>query len=73
MAQASELKGPDLAAGIELHRLQEGVPLLGHANGEAVMSGVGSRASWRRRGPDERDPPRRDGARRLPFCDEEWV
>ena len=37
MAQASELKGPDLAAGIELHRLQEGVPLLGHANGEAVM------------------------------------
>ena len=37
MAQASELKGPDLTAGIELSALREGVPLLGHAQGEAVM------------------------------------
>ena len=37
MAQASELKGPDLTAGIELSRLQQDVPLLGHAHGEAVM------------------------------------
>ena len=37
MAQASGLKGPDLAAGIELSQLQENDPLLGHAQGEAVM------------------------------------
>jgi len=37
MAHASELKGPDLTAGIELSSLQEDVPLLGHAQGEAVM------------------------------------
>jgi len=37
MAQAPELKGPDLTAGVEMSRLQDSVPLLGHAHGEAVM------------------------------------
>src|SRR5512147_3208568 len=33
----TELSGPDLAAGIGLDELEEGQPLLGHANGEAVV------------------------------------
>ncbi|HEY2407681.1 MAG TPA: FAD-dependent oxidoreductase [Polyangiaceae bacterium] len=33
----TELTGPDLVAGIELSTLREGEPLLGHANGEAVV------------------------------------
>jgi len=37
MGQAKELSGPDLAAGVELATLAEGTPLLGHAQGEAVM------------------------------------
>jgi len=37
MGHAKELTGPDLAAGIELAALAEGMPLLGHAQGEAVM------------------------------------
>src|SRR3954470_19492362 len=37
MGQAKQLSGPDLAAGIELAKLAEGEPLLGHAHGDAVM------------------------------------
>ena len=37
MGHAKELRGPDLAAGIELATLAEGAPLLGHAHGEAVL------------------------------------
>src|SRR5215510_13747923 len=37
MGQQKELSGPDLAAGVELSRLAENMPLLGHANGDAVM------------------------------------
>ncbi|HET9863820.1 MAG TPA: FAD-dependent oxidoreductase [Steroidobacteraceae bacterium] len=37
MGHAKELTGPDLAAGIEIARLTENQPLLGHANGESVM------------------------------------
>lgn len=37
MAQASELKGPDLSQGIAASELAEGKPLLGHAQGEAVL------------------------------------
>src|SRR5215475_5259296 len=37
MSQASELSGPDLSVGVDAGALQDGVPLLGHAEGEAVM------------------------------------
>ncbi len=37
MGQAAELTGPDLSAGVDASRLEEGRPLLGHAGGEAVM------------------------------------
>lgn len=33
----TELSGPDLAEGIELSKLEEGKPLLGHARGEALV------------------------------------
>ena len=36
-ASASELKGPDLRAGVDAHELPEGGLLLGHADGEAVL------------------------------------
>src|ERR1041385_3992975 len=31
------LKGPDRSSGVPFERLHEGKPLLGHANGEAVL------------------------------------
>ena len=37
MSAPQELKGPDLSAGIEAAELKEREPLLGHANGEAVV------------------------------------
>jgi NADPH-dependent 2,4-dienoyl-CoA reductase/sulfur reductase-like enzyme/nitrite reductase/ring-hydroxylating ferredoxin subunit len=37
MADAKELSGPDLSAGIAVSELAENVPLLGHAGGAAVM------------------------------------
>ena len=37
MANAPELTGPDLSAGIDVADLTENAPLLGHANGAAVM------------------------------------
>src|SRR3954465_14665155 len=37
MSAPQELKGPDLAAGIDASQLKEGEPLLGHAAGEAVV------------------------------------
>ena len=37
MADAKELSGPDLSAGIAISDLPENVPLLGHADGAAVM------------------------------------
>jgi NADPH-dependent 2,4-dienoyl-CoA reductase/sulfur reductase-like enzyme/nitrite reductase/ring-hydroxylating ferredoxin subunit len=37
MAGEAELKGPDLAQGVALSDLEEGRPVLGHAEGEAVM------------------------------------
>ena len=37
MSGPQELKGPDLAAGIEGSQLRDGEPLLGHAGGEAVV------------------------------------
>ena len=37
MADAKELSGPDLSAGIAVSELAENVPLLGHAEGAAVM------------------------------------
>ena len=37
MADAKELSGPDLAMGVALAELAENVPLLGHADGKAVM------------------------------------
>jgi len=37
MSAPQELKGPDLSAGIEGAELKEREPLLGHANGEAVV------------------------------------
>jgi NADPH-dependent 2,4-dienoyl-CoA reductase/sulfur reductase-like enzyme/nitrite reductase/ring-hydroxylating ferredoxin subunit len=33
----TELTGPDLAEGVELSKLEEGKPLLGHARGEALV------------------------------------
>jgi len=37
MGTTAELTGPDLAAGVDEASLLDGVPLLGHANGEAVV------------------------------------
>ena len=37
MATSQELKGPDLAAGIDAAGLEENKPFLGHVNGEAVV------------------------------------
>jgi len=37
MGQQKELTGPDLAAGVAMSGLAENVPLLGHAQGDAVM------------------------------------
>jgi NADPH-dependent 2,4-dienoyl-CoA reductase/sulfur reductase-like enzyme/nitrite reductase/ring-hydroxylating ferredoxin subunit len=37
MGHAKELTGPDLTAGVEIDSLTEGTPLLGHAQGQAVM------------------------------------
>jgi len=37
MSGPQELKGPDLAAGIDTSQLKEGEPLLGHAAGESVV------------------------------------
>jgi apoptosis-inducing factor 3 len=37
MGQPNQLSGPDLAAGVELSSLREHAPLLGHAQGAAVM------------------------------------
>jgi len=37
MGDAPKLSGPDLSAGIEISKLPENIPLLGHANGAAVM------------------------------------
>jgi NADPH-dependent 2,4-dienoyl-CoA reductase/sulfur reductase-like enzyme/nitrite reductase/ring-hydroxylating ferredoxin subunit len=37
MSAPQELKGPDLAAGIDAKELKPGEPLLGHARGEAIV------------------------------------
>jgi NADPH-dependent 2,4-dienoyl-CoA reductase/sulfur reductase-like enzyme/nitrite reductase/ring-hydroxylating ferredoxin subunit len=37
MSAPQELKGPDLSAGVDGAELKEGEPLLGHANGEAIV------------------------------------
>jgi apoptosis-inducing factor 3 len=37
MAEHTELSGPDLKSGVELSRLTEGEPFLGHYEGEAVI------------------------------------
>jgi NADPH-dependent 2,4-dienoyl-CoA reductase/sulfur reductase-like enzyme/nitrite reductase/ring-hydroxylating ferredoxin subunit len=37
MGGTTELKGPDLAAGIDIDTLRDGEPLLGHAAGEGVV------------------------------------
>ncbi|MFZ5893214.1 MAG: FAD-dependent oxidoreductase [Myxococcota bacterium] len=37
MSEASELKGPDFTRGIAASDLEQGKPLLGHAQGEAVL------------------------------------
>ncbi|HUS68600.1 MAG TPA: Rieske 2Fe-2S domain-containing protein, partial [Kofleriaceae bacterium] len=37
MAGATELKGPDLTAGVQLADIPDGGTLLGHARGEAVL------------------------------------
>jgi len=37
MGQAKELSGPDLSAGIEVSQLPENIPILGHAQGDAVI------------------------------------
>jgi len=37
MGGQQELKGPDLSAGVEGAQLKDGEPLLGHANGEAIV------------------------------------
>jgi nitrite reductase/ring-hydroxylating ferredoxin subunit len=37
MGHAPELTGPDMSAGIEMSRIPENIPLLGHANGAAVI------------------------------------
>ncbi|MEO8212206.1 MAG: FAD-dependent oxidoreductase [Myxococcales bacterium] len=37
MSEATTLTGPDLTEGVDAQGLQQGIPLLGHAHGEAVM------------------------------------
>ena len=37
MSEPPPLSGPDLAAGIPIGELQEGIPLLGHVDDEAVL------------------------------------
>src|ERR1700737_3542955 len=37
MSAPQELKGPDLAAGVDDSRLKDGEPLLGHAGGEPIV------------------------------------
>ncbi len=37
MAEQAQLTGPDLAAGVDARSIKENEPLLGHANGEAVL------------------------------------
>src|SRR5262249_45792048 len=37
MAEEAKLTGPDLGAGIDARTVRDGEPLLGHANGEAVL------------------------------------
>src|SRR5262245_52228258 len=37
MSEPASLSGPDLEAGVPATSLQEGVPLLGHAHGQAVI------------------------------------
>src|SRR3989475_7883536 len=37
MSAPQELKGPDLAAGVDASGLKDGEPLLGHASGEAIV------------------------------------
>jgi len=37
MGQAPELTGPDLSAGMEISRIPENIPLIGHANGASVI------------------------------------
>jgi NADPH-dependent 2,4-dienoyl-CoA reductase/sulfur reductase-like enzyme/nitrite reductase/ring-hydroxylating ferredoxin subunit len=37
MSESTPLSGPDLGAGVPAERVVEGAPLLGHADGEAVM------------------------------------
>jgi apoptosis-inducing factor 3 len=36
-SQSSQLSGPDFAAGVDATTIREGAPVLGHANGEAVI------------------------------------
>jgi hypothetical protein len=37
MAEQAKLTGPDLGAGVDASTVRDGEPLLGHANGEAVL------------------------------------
>src|SRR5882762_2026990 len=37
MSAPQELKGPDFAAGVDVSRLKDGEPLLGHAAGEPIV------------------------------------
>ena len=37
MAEHARLTGPDLGAGVDASTVRDGEPLLGHANGEAVL------------------------------------
>src|SRR5947209_1173768 len=42
----TELSGPDFGAGVDIGQVPEGVPLLGHAAGEAIV--VVRRGEWGR-------------------------
>ena len=44
--EAGELQGPDFGAGVPAGELREGVPLLGHAGGEAVVLVKGSTGTF---------------------------
>src|SRR3954465_14947415 len=37
VAQQSQLSGPDFTAGVDSASIREGAPILGHANGDAVL------------------------------------
>ena len=37
MSEPSAPRGPDFTAGVPIATVQDGVPLLGHAHGEAVV------------------------------------